>query len=44
MSERDEWQMRFKSLAKGNVDVSQPLDFSREETSSFMLERRSRGN
>ena len=39
MSERDEWQLRFKALAKGNVDVSQPLDFSREETRSYFIER-----
>ncbi len=39
LSERDEWQLRFKSLARGSVDTSQPLDFSREETRSFMLER-----
>ncbi|MDP2271073.1 MAG: hypothetical protein Q8K32_10110 [Archangium sp.] len=39
MSERDEWQLRFKSLARGSVDTAQKLDFSREETRSFMLER-----
>ncbi len=39
LSERDEWQLRFKSLARGSADTSQKLDFSREETRSFMLER-----
>ena len=32
-------EARFKALAKGNVDVLQPLDFSREETRSYALER-----
>lgn len=39
LAERDEWQARFRALAKGNVDVSQPIDFSREETRSYAMDR-----
>ena len=39
LAERDEWQLRFKALAKGNTDVSEPLDLSREETRSYFIER-----
>ncbi|HEY1086460.1 MAG TPA: hypothetical protein VGE37_02155, partial [Archangium sp.] len=39
LSERDEWQARFKALAKGNADVATPLDFSREETRSYVMDR-----
>jgi hypothetical protein len=39
LSERDEWQSRFKALARGATDVSLPLDFSREQTRSYTLEQ-----